>query len=130
MPVLTKQDLIGIFVSTYESKKQESPLVIKKKINSQLLPPCKRVLIQKIKRTNQIASIWCNATQLRPGFYNPELNGWVRINGKFQPFWFNGPQTPEKLNNLYFQTNLKKTICHLYKVMIVMIAIHNGIETN
>ena len=62
------------------------------------LPPCKDVLMQKIKRTNYITNFWKNAHHSDPVRFCPEGNGWRAKNQeKLECVWFQGEETPEKI---------------------------------
>lgn len=89
-----------IFTDTYKSKTEVNPLQIKKTLNSSVYPPRKSILIEKIKRTNQIAAIWANATENSPTFYHPSENEWNFVNEKFKIKWFEGPQLPQYLEDI------------------------------
>ena len=56
-----------------------------------------KTLILKVKRMNQICSIWNNATQREPTFYDPLENGWTL---NIKPIWFDGSQAPSCLDNI------------------------------
>ncbi|GBP86295.1 hypothetical protein EVAR_91699_1 [Eumeta japonica] len=53
--------------------------------NSQrgVLPPTKQELLQQIKRTSYICSMWCNAHMRRPTEKSPENCGWALIDDKY-----------------------------------------------
>lgn len=46
--------------------------------------------MQKIKRCNQVAAIWRNATKKEPLFYKPLELGWQLVEGNFIPLWYDG----------------------------------------
>ena len=54
------------FLKVFKPTKKD-PLAGIKGIDGSNLPPCHSVLLQQIKRTNYICSIWNNATQLEQG---------------------------------------------------------------
>lgn len=69
----------------------------KKKIvayDPSVLPPTKQELLQQIKRTSYICSIWCNAHMRSPTEKNPENCGWALIDSKYHYYWFDGPHSP------------------------------------
>lgn len=94
------------FIKTYGCTSEKNPLLFKKKINAQNFPPCKSVLLQKFRRTNQIAAIWTNATKVTPTFYDPLNNGWIQKENKFDILWFDGPQTPIQLGDILHKSDL------------------------
>lgn len=89
-----------IFYDHCNPKPNQSPFKNLKNFDSAMIPPCKNVLLLKVKRMNQICSIWNNATQNEPTFYDPLENGWSFNNNKFSPIWFDGPQAPACLNDI------------------------------
>lgn len=96
----TKNDVnkgrFELFEKTYKAC-NDSEKVLQKKIRScdaSTLPPTKQELLQHIKRTQYISSIWCNAHMRNPTETNPEDCGWVLIDGKYEFYWFDGPESP------------------------------------
>jgi len=59
------------------------------------LPPCSRVLLQKIRRTFLICSIWNNATASTAPELNPEDFGWKLENGFYRICWYYGDASPK-----------------------------------
>ena len=92
------------FIKTYGCITDKNPLLVKKIFNDQNFPPCKSVLLQKIRRTNQIAAIWRNTTKINANFYDPLNNGWIIKENKFDILWFDGPQTPAQLRDILLQS--------------------------
>lgn len=71
--------------------------IIKKQLkgfDASSMPPTKQELLQQIKRTMYISSIWCNAHMRCPTELQPLNCGWTLINGTYQHYWFDGPQSP------------------------------------
>ncbi|KAL1493653.1 hypothetical protein ABEB36_009352 [Hypothenemus hampei] len=58
------------------------------------LPPTKQELLQQIKRTLYICNVWCNAHLASPTEKTLENYGWTIIDGKYEYYWFDGPQSP------------------------------------
>ncbi|GBP79572.1 Elongation of very long chain fatty acids protein 7 [Eumeta japonica] len=58
------------------------------------LPPTKQELLKQIKRNVFICNIWCNAHVRCPSEKLPENFGWTIIDGKYEYYWFDGPQSP------------------------------------
>ena len=96
----TKNDVnegrFEIFENKYKSKSEEENVMKKQLIgyDASNLPPCKRELLQHTKRTVYIADTWCNAHMRVPTDKIPEDFGWVRIDDRFEYFWFDGDQSP------------------------------------
>ena len=83
-----------------------SPLSKIKSVEPSLFPPCKRVLIEQIKRANLIAAIWKNATFSNPSEgYNPLEHGWCLQDGEFAMHWFDGDQVPPEQEIYYANTH-------------------------
>ena len=82
-----------------KSSKNETILKIKKLYGSSL-PPCTRVLVQKIKRTMLFARQWrCSCIQFLPTS-EPYEYGWKLENNKYQIEWFKGQACPRVMNIL------------------------------
>lgn len=77
----------------------ENILKITKSLDSRLMPPppCHKVLVEKIKRTKYICSIWCNSTLPKPTSLSPLDFGWSLIDNKYSPKWSDGDQTPNRI---------------------------------
>ena len=63
-------------------------------MDASTLPPCSRVLAEKVKRVNYICNIWCNATLANPPNLLPENCGWVLEDNAFRIKWFEGDMSP------------------------------------
>lgn len=63
----------ALFMKVY-SPKGKHPMASVKGIDGSLLPPCRSVLIEQIKRSNAICSFWNSATVLKPTVFPPEKN--------------------------------------------------------
>lgn len=61
-------------------------------------PPTKEELLQQIKRTIHISSIWCNAHMKTPTESTPENCGWSLNEGEYYFHWFDGPISPSFLD--------------------------------
>ncbi|CAJ1061367.1 hypothetical protein XNOV1_A031607 [Xyrichtys novacula] len=68
-------------------------------IDLSTFPPCKRVLIQHIKRVNFQVCIWKRAHENNPAIPSPLDNGFHlnMENGKLEPLWFEGDVIPKAL---------------------------------
>ncbi|XP_044760188.1 uncharacterized protein LOC123317646 isoform X1 [Coccinella septempunctata] len=78
----------------------KNPLDKVKNFDGSLMPPCKKVLINKIKRMNQVCAIWNYATEAHPNFFDPERHAWRLVDGRYEVEWFIGPQTPSTLREI------------------------------
>ena len=70
-------------------------------MNGSSLPPCSRVLKEKLKRTKLVANLWMNATLPHLPALNPDEHGWkVDDNGTFGLSWFEGDATPASIEEI------------------------------
>ena len=84
--------------SKYKPKPSESPLHATRGADASTLPPCQRVLEQKIKRANLVSLIWKKANLRDPvGIHNPTNHGWTLENVEYCPLWYYGDQVPSEL---------------------------------
>ncbi|GBP72610.1 hypothetical protein EVAR_50912_1 [Eumeta japonica] len=63
------------------------------------LPPCKSELLQQFLRANYICTIWSNAHLKNPTTYQPDNNGWILKDQKYQFKWFEGDQLPSYVSD-------------------------------
>ena len=56
-----------------------------KNVDISSFPPCRRSLVQHIKRANYQAHIWKQAHVANPDIPDPEGHGWVLVDGKLEP---------------------------------------------
>ena len=54
------------------------------------LPPCSRVVWQKVMRINYIAGKGLSASQQHPPSYSVEESGWELVNRNYKMKWFDG----------------------------------------
>lgn len=71
-----------------------------KGIDGSLMPSCKTVLLQQIKRANSICSIWNNATVRNTTAFAPHNNGWSLVDEKYSICWFKVDETPPTLDDM------------------------------
>ncbi|KAI9556019.1 hypothetical protein GHT06_018585 [Daphnia sinensis] len=71
-----------------------------KGLDGSLMPPCKTVLLEQIKRANSICSIWNKATASNPIAFAPNNNGWSLVDNKYSICWFQGDCTPSSLDDM------------------------------
>ncbi|CAJ1079900.1 hypothetical protein XNOV1_A042672 [Xyrichtys novacula] len=71
-------------------------------IDFSTFPPCRRVLIQHIKRVNVQVCIWKRAHENNPAIPSPLGIGFHlnTENGKLEPLWFEGDVIPKALNDV------------------------------
>ena len=63
---------LDIFFNNYKAKKNDSPISCVRKMGGSSLPPCLRVVLEQLKRTDYVCSIWLNAFEAYPPDFNPE----------------------------------------------------------
>ena len=64
------------------------------------LPPYPRVVLEKLKRTNYVCSIWLDAFEAHPPDFNPENCGWVMKEGAYRILWFEGDVSPTSFDGI------------------------------
>ncbi len=85
-----------IFLKKYAPKKNEEPLEKLKGLNPNSMPPCKSVLINKLKGVEFVVRLWKRAMQPVPCSQQPTDHGWyVDDNGRYAPRWYDGSQVPD-----------------------------------
>ena len=67
------------------------------------LPPCKAVLVEKVRRANYISLIWKSSTVKDIDVGDPVENGWSLENNTYVINWFDGRQVPEDVTNCISQ---------------------------
>ena len=72
------------------------------------MPPCQRVLCQKIKRTNLVASRWCAATEPLEPSMSPAEYGWVCEDDKYKIKWFHGEAAPRSLDIILDEADVEE----------------------
>ena len=88
---------LALFQQNYAPQSAHEPLEKIKGSNPSCIPPCRKVLVEKVRRANLVASIWKNATRPNPSNIKPEENGWLLIEGKYYINWFNGDMVPQQV---------------------------------
>ena len=65
------------------------------------LPPCRRSLVQHIRRVNHQVGIWKRSHVPEPQIPNPSPgHGWEETNGILDPLWFDGDVLPRVLADI------------------------------
>ena len=86
-----------LFHDRFSPKNVAKPLEKIKEADSSSSPPCQAVLLQKIKRSNFVASVYKGAIRAIPTLQKPEDNGWNLQNGSYILHWFDGKQVPDNV---------------------------------
>ena len=75
------------------------------KVNCCLLPPCRIVLKEKIRRSQFVAMLWTRADSSNPlENLSPLDYGWVREEEKLIPLWYEGDTLPKTLSDSVEET--------------------------
>ena len=63
------------------------------------LPPCRPVLVSKIRRANYVTAVWKGSTSYNPraAAGQPECHGWVLAENTYFVQWFEGEQLPRDM---------------------------------
>ncbi len=85
------------FLDNFKPKKNSEPLKSLKGVDEFLFPPCKSVLLEKIKRTNFVACITKIATMSGICTWKPENHAWNLQSGRYEIKWFEGREVPENV---------------------------------
>ena len=78
-------------------KCSEAGIVPSKNVDIGCLPPCKRSLVQHIRRTCYQVAIWKRALDPNPHVPDPVDHGWTMVEGKLEPLWYEGSILPQAL---------------------------------
>ena len=92
------QACLKIFVTKYKPKKGSASLnqIQAKKLDSSIMPPCSKVLHQKIQRCISVANIWTNSLRTKPTPHLPTSFGWtLDEDGTYCIKWFEGDVAPK-----------------------------------
>ena len=100
---------LELFIKKSQSKKEKDIFSNIKRIEIESLPPCSKVVFQKVLRTNYICSIWRNATLANPPDFSPMNCGWVMEGGNYDIKWFEGLNAPTKLEEIYLSQTEDET---------------------
>ena len=92
------QARLEIFVTKCKQKKGSASLnqIQAKKLDSSIMPPCSKVLHQKIKRCIYVANIWKNSLRTKPTPHLPTSFGWtLDEDWTYYIKWFEGHVAPK-----------------------------------
>jgi hypothetical protein len=94
------------------SNSRYAPLSKIKGMNPSCMPPCKKVLKEKIKRANYVAAVWKRAKYQNPVIESPNGHGWKLSDNCFIVNWFEGDQLPESIVDLLVTNALEESETH------------------
>ena len=87
----------AMFQQKYAPKYDNDPLDKIKGINPSSMPPCHSVLINKIRRTNYVTTLWKKARLPRPCELKAEDHGWKLNASVYRINWFDSEQLPQNI---------------------------------
>ena len=71
-----------------------------KNVDMGCLPRCRRSLLQHIQRVNYQVGIWKRSLTPNPHIPEAEGHGWVKIDSKLEPLWYEGSMLPSQLTDV------------------------------
>ena len=106
---------LNSFLKSYITKKNDFQSI--KACDASLMPLCGTVLLEKIKRTNFVMSIWKYAhLSSPPNTFELENNGWTLICSNYFPKWFVGDMSLPYINFI----SIKEDITEEFTLVIPM----------
>ncbi|KAG1689652.1 Protein disulfide-isomerase TMX3 [Nymphon striatum] len=87
-----------IFLEKYRPKNENERLSYANKRDGSMLPPCQRVLQQKLRRVEMISKRWASSTSAHPPPEVPEESGWILKDGTYEILWYEGDSSPSILD--------------------------------
>ena len=88
-----------------KEKCEGKPTTAMRNIDMSTLPPCRKCLIQHVRRVNYQISIWKNSHIAQPNIPVPsERHGWTKVNGNLEPLWIEGQVLPQRLADILQET--------------------------
>ena len=111
-----------IFFDKYKQKKKDGErLSFVKKLDGSALPPCAKVLMQKMKRTHFVARQWLSTTSSCAPVMSPEDHGWKLVDGGYKLFWFEGDASPRSLDVVCDDTTLQLEGTYLFPELLIFL---------
>ena len=90
-----------IFMEKYKPKTNGDKMSCAKKLDVSMMPPCERVLLNKIRRTKFVAKLWMSSIEASPPNNSPLDFGWKLVDRNYQLLWFEGDLRPSSLDITY-----------------------------
>ena len=87
-----------IFADHYKTKNNDQRLSSVKKLEGSSLPPCRKVVLKKIKRTCFVANMWMSSVSVHPPSLDPVNFGWKIVDGHYAIQWYDGDHCPRILD--------------------------------
>ena len=83
------------FLGKYRPKNDNERLSCVKKLDGTMLPPCQKVLAQKLRRVEMISKRWTSSTSRHTSFEVPEESGWIlQDDTSYGINWYDGESSP------------------------------------
>ena len=89
---------VQIFLEKYRPKAREDRLSCAKKLDGSMMPPCRAVLLEKLKCMHLITRRWNSTLLPHPPHEVPENSGWKLEDGCYKINWFYGEAAPRSLD--------------------------------
>ena len=86
-----------IFLEKYSPKSEHERLTCAKKLDGSMLPPCQRVLMQKLKRVRLISRRWASSILAHLPYEIPKESGWFH-DDTYKISCYEGDATPPVLD--------------------------------
>lgn len=87
---------LDMFLNKYKPKGNNDSLVDHmKKMDASSLPPCSNVLLEKMKRTSYVTSLWQSCVLADAPLDDPLSFGWLMHGERYQLKWFEGDVAPK-----------------------------------
>ncbi len=90
----------AIFLRGYAPKDINDPLKKIRGANPSSFPPCRDVLMNKLKRAHYVTSVWKNALSPNPVHLNPADCGWFETDNSYHIKWFDGSGLPQNVMDI------------------------------
>ena len=87
-----------IFCDKYKKKDENQSVTKVKSFDGSRVPPCKKVLTEKIKRTKCVARKWMTSVDALQPVWCPSDFGWKLDDGKYTIKWYDGEVAPKCLD--------------------------------
>ena len=89
---------LQIFIDRYKQKKLNQSITCVKKFDGTSIPPCSKVLRQKMRQTIFITKRWFSSVNAFEPSLSPLNHGWTLEDGKYIINWYNGESALKSLD--------------------------------
>ena len=91
---------LEMFLKKYKPKIGKNLISCAKKMDGSSLPPCSPVILQKLRRTNYVCSVWLNAHNSSPPKCLPSECVWVVQDVCYRLKWYDGEASPTTVEDI------------------------------